>query len=65
MLSPFLFTVVIDVVTELAREGALSGLLYANDLVLMSETIEGLRNKFLTWKEAFESEGLKVNLWKT
>ena len=65
MLSPFLFTVVIDVVTELARVGALSDLLYANDLVLMSETIEGLRNMFLKWKEAFEIEGLKVNLGKT
>ena len=31
----------------------------------MSETIDGLRNKFLKWKEAFESKGLKVTLWKT
>ena len=35
-------------------EGALSELLYAYDIVLMSETIEGLRNKFLKWVEAFE-----------
>ena len=40
VLSPFLFVVVVDVVTEFAREGALSELLYADDLVLMSETIE-------------------------
>ena len=33
----------------------LSELLYADDLVLMSETTKGLRDKFLTWKEAFES----------
>ena len=46
-------------------EGALRELLYADDLVLMSETIEGLRNKFLKWKEAFEIKGLKVNLGKT
>ena len=50
VLSPFLFAVVVDVVTEFAREGALYELLYADDLVLMSETIEGLRNKFLGWK---------------
>ena len=55
---------VVDVVTEFAREGALCELLYADDLVLMSETTEGLRNKFLKWK-AFESKGLIVNLWKT
>ena len=42
-------------------EGVLSELLYADDLVLMSETIEGLRNKFLKWKDAFESKGLKDN----
>ena len=31
----------------------------------MSKTIEGLRSKFLKWKEAFESMGLKVTLGKT
>ena len=46
-------------------EGALSEMLYADDLVLMNETIEGLGNNFLKWKEAFESKGLKVNLGKT
>ena len=47
LLSPFLFVMVVDVVTEFARDGALSELLYADNLVLMSGTIEGLRNKFL------------------
>ena len=47
VLSPFLIAVVVDVVTEYVKNGALSELLYAYDLVLMSETIEGLRNKFL------------------
>ena len=42
VLSPFLLAVVVDVVTELARDGALSELLYVDDLVLMSEAIEGL-----------------------
>ena len=46
-------------------ERVLSELLYADDLVLMGEMIEGLGNKFLKWKEAFESKGLKVNLLKT
>ena len=54
VLSPF-FALVVNVVTELARDFALSELLYADDLVLMSETIEGLRNMFLKLKEAFES----------
>ena len=61
MLSPFLCAVMVGV-TEFAREGALSELQYADDLVLMNETIEGLRNKFIKWKEAFESKDLKVKL---
>ena len=48
VLLPF-FAVVVDVVTEFVRS-VLSELLYADDLLLMSETIEGLRNKFLEWK---------------
>ena len=58
VLSPFLFALVVDVVTEFAREGALSVSLYAGDLILMSETMEGLRGMFLKLKEAFESKGL-------
>ena len=40
-------------------------LLYADDLVLISETIEGLWNEFIKWKEAVDSKGLKVNPGKT
>ena len=65
MLSPFPFAVVINVVVGFTKEGALSELLCADDLALMSETIERLRNKFIKWKEAFENKGLKVNLGKT
>ena len=65
VLSPLVFAVVVDVVTEDARNGLLGEMLYADDLVLTSETIEGLREKFQKWKQAFESKGLKVNLGKT
>ena len=55
VLSPFLFAVMVHIVTEFARESALSELLYVDDLVLMSETIKRLRNEFIKWKEDFES----------
>ena len=45
-------------------DGALSELLYADDLVLMRETIEGLGNKFVKWKDSFESKCLKVKSLK-
>ena len=43
----FFFAVVVDIVSELDRDGVLSELLYTDGLLLMSETIGGLRNKFL------------------
>ena len=45
--------------------GVLSELLYADDIVLTSETMKGLRDKFLKWKEVFEGRGLKGNFGKT
>ena len=36
-----------------------------DDLVLMSETIEELKERFLKWRSALESKGLKANLEKT
>ena len=40
VLSLFLFSVVVGVATELARDGVLSEFLCADDLVMMSETQE-------------------------
>ena len=38
--------------------------LYADDLVLMSEAMEGLKG-FLKWRSALESKAMKVNLENT
>ena len=65
VLSPLLFAIAVDVILENAREGLMNKILYANDLVLISESMENLKEKLLKWKEAFESKGLKVNLKKT
>ena len=46
VLSPLIFAVVVDVVTERARKGLLNEILYADDLVLMSETLDDLRERF-------------------
>ena len=47
------------------RNGLMSEMLYVDDLVLTSKTMEGVREKFWKWKEVFESNGLKVNHGKT
>ena len=65
VLSPLLFAIAVDVISENAREGLMNKILYANNLVLISKSKENLKEKFLKWRELFESNGLKVNLKKT
>ena len=65
VLSPFLFAIVMDVLCEDVKEGLLFEILYADDLVLMADSMEELRMKFDKWKGAIEKKGLKVNLSKT
>ena len=65
VLSPLLFAIVMDVVTEDARNGTLHEILYADDLVLMGESMEDLQSKFSLWKATLESKGMKVNINKT
>ena len=40
-------------------------ILYADDLELISESLEDLRERFQRWRRAFEGKGLKVNVGKT
>ena len=47
------FGIIVEVVMENVRNGLMSEMLYVDDLVLTSETVEGLREKFWKWKEAF------------
>ena len=60
VLSAFLFAVVIDVVTELARQGALNDFLYADDFGFIGETIDVLGNN-----SGNSNQGFYVNLGKT
>ena len=61
VILPLIFAIVVDAVTEQAREGLLIEILYADDLVLMSYNLEGLRESFQRWRGAFESTGMKYD----
>ena len=63
MHSLFLFVNVVETATRNVR-GLPSELLYADDLVLMAESLEELEEKLMKWKAAMESKGLKVNVKK-
>ena len=55
VLSSFLYTVVVDGLTEFAREGALSEFLHADDVVLMSDSMEGVMKLWISllWHAVF------------
>jgi len=56
VLSHLLFAVVVDKITVSAREGLLKEILYADDLVLISETMEDLR-RFIYGKRGLKVKG--------
>ena len=64
-LSPLLFIMVMDVLTEDVRDGSLMELLYADDLVLCGESLNDVMDKYKRWKDAVEGKGLRVNFDKT
>ncbi|MCP3657197.1 MAG: hypothetical protein GY766_20280 [Herbaspirillum sp.] len=65
VLSPLLFIIVLQAITEEFKTGCPWELLYADDLVLIAETHKELERKFQLWKQNLESRGLKVNLAKS
>ena len=64
MLSSFVFTVVIDTVTEPILKHISNEMLTIN-LVFRIETIEGFTSKLIKLKETFESNGVKVKILET
>ena len=60
VLSPLLFVIVVDEITANDREGLLMEILYADDLVLISETLVELKEEIYKWKDTFERKGWRV-----
>ena len=65
VLSPLLFIIVLEALSSEFREGLPMELLYADDLVLMTESEELLLEKLRKWKKGMEAKGLRVNAGKT
>ena len=65
VLSPLLFIIVMEALSQEFQTGCPWELLYADDLVLVAESIEELTRKFSLWKQGLEGKGLRVNLGKT
>ena len=63
VLSPLLF-IVLEALSSEFRSGVPSEDLYADDLVIIAESLQECVRRLLTWKEAMEEKGLRVNAGK-
>ena len=64
-LSPFLFAVVMDRLTESIRETSPWNMMFADDIVLCSESTEAVQRSLEKWRHALEIRGMKVSRSKT
>jgi hypothetical protein len=60
-LSPLLFNLVFDVVTEGLRENPPWCLLYADEIILIAQSRIELERKLEKWRYALESRGMRIN----
>ena len=65
VLGPLLFIIVLEALSREFRSGVPWEDLYADDLVFIAESLEECVRRLLTWKEAMEKKGLRVNAGKT
>ena len=64
ILSPLLFTLVMDEVTKDIREGVVKEMLYADDYVLVGDYWEEVESRYTRWKKALQEKGMKINVNK-
>ena len=65
VLGPLLFIIVLEALSQEFRSGVPWEDLYADELVIIAESLEECVRRLLTWKEAMEKKGLRVNAGKT
>ena len=65
VLSPLLFIFVLEALSRQLRTGVQWEFLYADDLVVMADSLEEYIAKLKSWKEGMECKGLRVNIKKT
>ena len=60
-----MFIIVLDVISEEFRCGLQCGMLFADDLAVVTYTEEEMQRRWLGWQIVVESMGLKFNTGKT
>ena len=65
VLSPLLFIIVLEALSREFRAGVPWEDLYADNLVIIADSLEECVRRLLIWKEAMEKKGMRVNAGKT
>ena len=65
LLSPFLFAVIMDRLTDEVRREPPWTMLFANDIVICEETREAVEQRLESWRYALERRGMKISRSKT
>ena len=64
-LSPFLFVLVMDELTRHIQEDVPWCMLFADDIVLVDESRQGINKKLELWRDTLEPKGLRISRNKT
>ena len=64
-LSPFLFAVVMDRLTDEVRQESPWNMMFLDDIVIFSESKEQVERSLEKWRRALERRGMKVSRSKT
>jgi hypothetical protein len=64
-LSPYLFALVIDEVTRDIQGDITWCMLFADDVVLVDESQEGVNRKLELWRQTLESKRFRISRTKT
>lgn len=64
-LSPYLFTLVMNELTNVTQDEVPGCMIYADDIVLNYETSEGVNKKLELWRNILDSKGSEIYKGKT
>jgi len=64
-LSPFLFTIVMNELTRGIQDEIPWCMLFADDIVLIDESREGVKTKLERWRDTVEAKGFRLSRSKT
>ena len=64
-LSPLLFVIILDVISQEFGTGLLWEMLFADDLAITAKTEKYLQNQLQNWQRSLEQKGMEMNVKKT